>query len=264
MFGKLVKHEWIAAKKLTGTICIAVFCAGILSGGVLRYMAWSAAMGNSFMITLYTIVLTLSMVVILGSCFATKYLMIYRFYKSRLEEEGYLTLTLPVTAHQQLLASMVNTTLCVLLVGLVACISTGLSVSIFFSAFESAGQQELTGILADAAKNVLETFDLSGSLLILEAADLIAAYFFDMILLMLCCTVAMFFPWKHPIVVGAGIYIGTDFLVSGLADGIHQVLMTEGVRSFEGVLFSLLLHTVAAVAGYRYLHKIMSKNVNLT
>ena len=108
MFGKLLKHEWIVARKLVGTICMAVFAAGILSGGVLRYMAWSAAIGSAFMVTLYTIVLTLSLLVILGSCFGTKYLMIYRFFKSRFGDEGHLTFTLPVTRSQLLLSKTLN------------------------------------------------------------------------------------------------------------------------------------------------------------
>lgn len=264
MFGKLLKHEWISARKLVGTICMAVFAAGILSGGVLRYMTWSAAMGSSFMVAIYSIVLLLTMLVILGGYFGTKYLMIHRFFKSRFGDEGYLTFTLPVTAHQQLLASMTNTTLCVLLVGLVACISTGLTAGIYLSTFDAATRQELTAILSDSAISGGVNIGLSGSLLALEGIDLIAAFFCDMILLMLACTVAMFFAWKHPVLIGAGIYIGLDFLVSGLADGVHQLLMTDGVRSLEGILASLALHASAASAGYFFLHRLMTHKVNLT
>ena len=70
MFGKLLKHEWRAVRSQVGMLCLVIFVAGLLSGGILRYMVWSTVTGNSVMVTVYMIVLTAAVLVIFGGCIA--------------------------------------------------------------------------------------------------------------------------------------------------------------------------------------------------
>ena len=262
MFGKLIKHEWIASRKLVGIFCFAMFMSGLLSGGVLRYLTWSAAMGNGFMVEMYGIVLILSVLTIVAGCAGTMYLMVYRFFKSRFENEGYLTFTLPVTTHQQLLSSMVNTTICSALVGVVACLSVLLGVWIYLASFDSGTRQELGQGLVQAVRQTQIDAGLAGNW-ILGAMELVLSFFADMILLMTACTMAMLLAKKHPILMGVAVYIGGDLVISGLTNGVNQSMMTDGIRSFGSLVFSCALHGAVAVGGYFLMHHLMEKKLNL-
>lgn len=255
MFGKLLKHEWIAVKRLVGLLCLAVFASGLLCGGILKNMIWSSVTGNGIMVELYAMVLVAAFLTILFGCLGTKYLLVHRFFKSRFEDEGYLTFTLPVTTHQQLLASIVNTTLCTLLVGCVACVSAYMGMSIFLSVFLPHAQQEVIQVLDQAAAQTAVNAGLSGSWF-LQGLELAAAFLADMILLMLACTMAMLLAKKHPILLGVAVYIGTDLVLSGLVNAAAG--LSQG-----GLLLSCGLYTAAAVGGYFLMHRLMETKLNL-
>ena len=136
MFVKLLKQEWRANRGLIGLLCAVIGISGLLTGGILRYMTWSTATGNDFMVIVYTIILTAAVLAIFGCCVGAMYLLVYRFYQSRFTDQGYLLLTLPVTTHQQLLGSITNTLMGMVLVGMTALVSAAVGMGIFLISFE--------------------------------------------------------------------------------------------------------------------------------
>ena len=129
MFVKLLKHEWRANRGLVGLLCAIIAISGVLLGGSLRYSVWSTLTENSLMVTVYAMIVLVAELAILGCVFLAMYFLAYRFYKSRFEDQGYLMLTLPVTTHEHLLSSIVNTIIGVILVGLTAIVSTVVAMS---------------------------------------------------------------------------------------------------------------------------------------
>lgn len=264
MFRTLLKHEWIAIKKMVGILCFAVFMSGILSGGVLRYMAWSSATGNGLMVQLYTIVLALALITIVGACTGTMYLMVYRFFKSRFKNEGYLTFTLPVTTHQQLLSSITGTTLSSLLVGTVACVSVLLGASIFLASFDAGTRKEMTDVLLQAVQLAGTNSRIISQFWLLNILELAVSFLSDMILLMLACTMAMLLARKHPVLMGITVYIGGDLLISGLSSAVDSLFSQSSTqRSPFSLIFSIGLYALVAVGGYFLMHRLMERKLNL-
>lgn len=258
MFGKLLKHEWRGSRRLVGWLCAIIALSGLLTGGSLRYIVWSVAKGNQAMISVYSAVLTTSVIAILGSCVLVLYLMVYRFYKSRFTDEGYLMLTLPVTTHQQLLASIVNSTIGVLLVGLTALASFTVAVWAFMSIFDPGTIEEMWWVVAAELETLSESMELTASGTAFLLPLIVIAFLADVILLMLAVTVGAQAS-KHPVWKGAAVYILTDKLVSEACVLIGNLLDDKVLVA----AIACVIYGVLAVVAYLIMHHIMEKRLNL-
>lgn len=258
MFGRLLKHEWQGSRRIVGWLCGIIAVSGLLTGGSLRYIAWSAANGNQAMISVYSAVLTTSVIAILGSCVLVLYLMVYRFYKSRFTDEGYLMLTLPVTTHQQLLASIVNSTIGVLLVGLTALVSFTVAVWAFMSIFDPSAIEEMWWVVSAELETLSESMDLTASGTAFLLPLIVIAFLADVILLMLAVTVGSQAN-KHPVWKGAAVYILTDKLVS---EGCMLISNWLDDKNLVAAIACLIYGALAAGA-YFIMHHIMEKRLNL-
>lgn len=265
MFAKLLKHEWRSSRGLVGLLCAIIGVSGLLSGGIARYMTWSTVTGNSFMVAVYTLVLTVAILAIVGCSFGAMYLLVHRFYTSRFTDQGYLTLTLPVTTHQQLLASIVNTVTGVVLVSITAFGAAAVGLGIFFSSFDKETSDEMLQAVMDAGSILKTVTGEEGLHMLLAAASLAVMFLADILLLMLAVTVGSQAA-KHPVLKGAALYIGVDILLTEingfLGPWVNEKLGYPGVGS--NAVTALLLYTAAAVICYCIMHRIIDRKLNLT
>lgn len=265
MFAKLLKHEWRANRGLVGLLCAIIGISGILTGGIARYMTWSSVTGNAFMVSVYSIVLAVAVLAIVGCSVGAMYLLVHRFYASRFTDQGYLMLTLPVTTHQQLLASIVNTVVGVVLVGITALAATAVGIGIFVSSFDQATAREMLQVLADTGDLLKTVSGADGLYLLLEIVSLAVMFLADILLLMLAVTVGSQAA-KHPVLKGAGLYIGVDILLTEinrlLGSWANMKLDHPGVGG--NAVTALLLYTAAALISYFVMHHILDKKLNLT
>ena len=123
MLRKLLKHEFRA----TGRIMLPLF--GILLLVSVGANFSSRGMLNSdstFLSTLGTIFIMLFIVGIFAVGIISFVLMINRFYKNLLQDEGYVMMTLPVCVHQQIWSKLIVSTVwfaaTVVVIGLSCCI----------------------------------------------------------------------------------------------------------------------------------------------
>lgn len=263
MFAKLLKHEWQANRSLMGLLCAIIGISGLVTGGILRYMTWSTVTGNEFMVVAYTIILTAAMLAIFGCCIGAMYLLVYRFYKSRFTDQGYLMLTLPVTTHQQLLSSIVNTVISVALVGITALVSAAVGLSIFLISFEQPAAAELWQVIADSWNSLGEMLLVSPSWLAFKGLQLVIAFLADIVLFMLALTVGAQ-ARKHPVLKGAAAYIGIDILVSEVIVLVSKLM--EGALEnalLWSAVFSCVIYGAVAVTAYFVMHRKIDKNLNL-
>ena len=111
MFTKLLKHEWRATRGTLGILCLVSLGAGLLGGLTMHYLIWvdtAREMQHDVIVVLSALAMVAAVIAVGAAGVATLFLLIGRFYKSRFTDEGYLTFTLPVNVHQNLLSSMVN------------------------------------------------------------------------------------------------------------------------------------------------------------
>lgn len=113
MFTKLLKYDLKANAGLLGLLGGCALGAGCLAAVILRLLTthWEAIENNEkFVLILIPAILVLFfayLAIILYSV-ATQFITLFRFYKSRFTDEGYLTFTLPVKASHIFLSGAVN------------------------------------------------------------------------------------------------------------------------------------------------------------
>jgi len=113
MFAKLLKYEWKASARILGLLSGCALGLGCISAVILRLLTtnWVALTAKDsavlLMIPAFLFLFASFMGIILYSA-GIHYILLYRFYKSRFTDEGYLMFTLPVKTHQVFLSGAVN------------------------------------------------------------------------------------------------------------------------------------------------------------
>lgn len=258
MFGKLLRHEWRANRGLVGLMCGIIALSGLLAGGSLRYMTWSAVKGNQTMMNAYAFVLVATALAIVGCCVLAMYLLAYRFYKSRFTDQGYLMLTLPVTTHQHLWASIVNTVIGVALVSITAVAAAAVAVAGFMSIFEQGKTAELWQFWEDVSVRFGEELGITEGAAFLAIPDLLITFLADLILFMLALTVGSQVE-KHPVLCGAGLYIVASELAAGACDLLGRLLENPMLTAAS----SCVIYGALGTAAYFIMHHIIDKKLKL-
>lgn len=134
MFGKLIKAEWRASRRVVGILCLAVLIAALVLGfvGCGLFMAETRSWNVHGTVEIVVALLCVAAIMVINVAWAASiFYALWRFYRSRFTEEGYLTFTLPVNGHQLMLSSILASILeilAVLLATAVACV-LGLGIS---------------------------------------------------------------------------------------------------------------------------------------
>lgn len=109
MLRKLLKHEFRA----TGRVILPIFGLLLLSavGANLSIRGMTNAQ-STFLNTLGTILIMLFFLAIIAVGIVALAVMVSRFYKNLLQDEGYVMMTLPVSIHQQVWSKLIVSTVC--------------------------------------------------------------------------------------------------------------------------------------------------------
>lgn len=274
MFAKLLKHEWRATRSIIGLLCVIVLIAGLTIGGVMNYMVRLSTGENIIVLSeavpmsdvaevLCVLLLVAAMIAIAVCCAGSVFFVIYRFYKSRFTDEGYLTFTLPVTHHQLLLSSIVNSILGIMAVLLAAFAAAAIVVALFLIALP----QEI--IWADVVVSVSQVWDSilnalegHGGRIALSIGSGIATAFGELIVLMLAVTIGALIAKKHKIIAAVAVYYGI-----GMVQSFAYSIFTMTAATSEDVTMLLgapgLMGILIAVGGYFLMHYLTSRKLNL-
>lgn len=117
MLMKLLKHEFRATGRVMVPLFAAMLVVSALSNLAVRYLDFA---DNWFFKTLSVIIIVLFTVGILSLCVVSVVLSVNRFRQSVLGDEGYLTLTLPVSIHSVVWSKIITSAVWFLLSGIVA------------------------------------------------------------------------------------------------------------------------------------------------
>lgn len=273
MFTKLLKYEFKSQQKLLTTLSFAALGAGLVGGLALWLLidvlenvenVTASAVGS----ILSTILLFGVILGIVGYVIAVWILLLYRFYKHHYSEEGYLTFTLPVTAHQTLLATIVNMVIWEV-IALVTCLcaicmifAPGLAFVWKHSIPETKMVwQEITAAFSE----------LGNGYFTLQILMYVASWLYSLIIPLTCISLGCLLTKKYRILTSFAIYYGLHLGMS-LISGIITVIVTvsqiaSGTGSDETILLGMaipfVLELALAVGGYFLTHRMMSKKLNL-
>ena len=118
MLGRLLKHEFRATGRIMLPLIAAELLVSVLAGLSVRGLARMQSM--SFLHTLYIMTLVVFGLGLFAIAVVAFVLMIQRFYKSLLRDEGYLSMTLPVTVDAHIWAKLLTSFVWFAAVGLLS------------------------------------------------------------------------------------------------------------------------------------------------
>ena len=274
MFAKLLKHEWRSTREMLGILCLISLGASLLGGLTMCYLFYVSSHdggGSEALKILSVLFMIAAMIALAVVGVAAVVVYMGRFYKSRFTDEGYLTFTLPVNTHQNLLASLVNTAIGMVLITLVICLSGCLWMVIAFAGVEGFYQtvwehfpelwEKLWSLVQTHAGEIPWGVMARGMLSALTGA------INSLVMLMLAVTVGSLIAKKHKILAAVGVFYGIHVLIS-IATAF---LMSATVALSGGALAAMsgyfgrtaLLMTALSLGGYFLMYWLVDRKLNL-
>lgn len=269
MFTKLLKYEWRATRELLGILCLVCLGASVLGGLTMRYlMLFDGGDTSGNFLTVISIFGMMAAMFAVGMvAVASLLLFLGRFYKSRFTDEGYLTFTLPVTTHQNLLSSLVNTAIGMLLMVLVmgACLLLWLVIGL-------SGSQDLIRLMWQEMPRLWSAFleiwgQIPWNYVAMLGLNMVTSAGCTLVMLMLSVTIGSVLAKKHKVLAAVGVFYGIRVLLSMvlglsvltpiLTSQDEQLIMLRIIRGTP------LLTTLVAVAGYFLMYRLVDKRLNL-
>lgn len=265
MFGKLIKAEWRASRRVVGLLCLAVLLAGLVLGGI----GCGLFLGETYnwhmhgTVELLLVLLTAAAMMTMAIAWAASvFYALWRFYKSRFTEEGYLTFTLPVNGHQLMLSSILASILEILAVILATVAATLLGLGI--SALGLPWNEVPADFWPKAWEQLGEAwseFARHGDIAVQAALMMLLGALSRLIVLMLAVTIGGMAAKKHPVLMALLAYCGIGFVqmlisLTVLASGLVQ---TSGLT--VGIMNAMSLVTI--LGGYFLMYFLTTRKLNL-
>lgn len=286
MFSKLLKHEWRANRGLMGLLSLAALGIGIMAAIVLRVLVnYGGEMLSSDDIALELsamgmfAMLFFSAVALCVYAVAVQFVLLYRFYKNKFTDEGYLTFTLPVKTWQIYWSSLLNMLLWMVIslaviavvVSLVVLIGTAtdgfINTDIFAALDELSyylGQMDMDEVLQ---WEPLDSYMAAG---VLQLIQMLIAPFYGLIVPMACITMGAVLAKKHKILASFGIYYAVNFvvgIVSSVATMVPSVLFLGtadmGPYMVTTAAIELVITLGLSLGGYFTTLALMKHKLNL-
>ena len=272
MFAKLLKYEWKANIGLLGLLIGCALGLGCVATLILRLLTgnWDAIFEHEASIILLIPAFLFLFVSFLGIMLygaSVQYILLYRFYKSRFTDEGYLMFTLPVKTHQLFLSSAVN----MLIWGIIAVVVIIVSVGVPFllgPVWPEDAAQEFRAVFADMSfvfDDILGTGYTLTSLL-----SYIAMSLYSIVVPMSAVVIGASVAKKHKVLTIIGILIGISVIsstITGTISGIAQLLLFTAdniklVTTIPSILTSIM-YLGFTIGGYFLSTYIMKHRLNL-
>lgn len=275
MFSKLLKYEWKAHSGLLGILSLCALGAGLLGGGVLRgllYMTEQAHKNDMAVLGITGLGSLLGFIALALMAYglAVEFILLFRFYKSRFTDEGYLTFTLPVKAEAVFLSSYVTILLWSAIATVVIAVSVCLTV--LLGAWD---------YLPEFFQSVGDYGDLAGSAfpdqpgykgyMVLNVVQTVVTFFYSLMVLMTGITLGCVLARKHKILASVGMCYGLNLAV-GMVESILMVVPTllMGASMEHYYLYSnwmlgisMVLQLALTIGGYLLSVYLMKEKLNL-
>lgn len=284
MFSKLLKHEWKANVGLMSILTLAVVGVGILGTIALRVLVNygdAITQSESVLVLLMFPLSTLVFVSYMGIAVyvaAVGFVLMYRFYKHKFTDEGYLTFTLPVKTNHIFLSSGLNMVIWTVISFLVALLMYAMML-LCGTAQEGLFNDDIVeafGSLGIFMDGIGEEFtELMGAgfvpLLIL---NVLVVPLFSSVIAMTCVTLGAVVAKKHKILAIIGISYGVNMVLSILLSVVTYLPLFIAViidPSMESpmlyitltLILTFLLQAGITVGGYFLSTRLMKNKLNL-
>jgi hypothetical protein len=285
MFSKLLKHEWKANWGLLSLLSLAAIGVGLLGTIALRVLVnyvEKIAESDSILILLLLplgmlVFVSFLALVIYGA--AVSFIMLFRFYKNKFTDEGYLTFTLPVKSGQIFLSSALNM-LVWMLISLALVFLLFAMMILCGTATEGLVNQNIIESLSNSQwfwNGVDEMFStiMGESYGVLGFITMLVTPIYSVVLSMSCVTLGAVVAKKHKILAAIGISYAASIVLSiigNILSSLPSLIFignpNPGDEEMQlyfmlAMVMQLLLYVGVTVGGYFLSTGLMKKKLNL-
>lgn len=260
MFGKLMKAEWRASRRVIGALCAVVLISGALLG-LLGNLLLRESSGSwqlpGFVNVLFSLLSVAAVLAVALSLAASVFYALWRYYRSRFTEEGYLTYTLPVNNHQLMLSSILASVLEILLVGLATVAAVAMAFGIF--AAELPWNEVDWGLVGRRFRELLSLRPVIGDVL-LVLLNMVLMCLATLLTLMLAVTIGATAAKKHPVLLAIAVYYGLSLVrMAACLNAADAAYLSSGaaLAALAGV------NAAATLIAYFWMYYLTSRRLNL-
>ena len=261
MFGKLMKAEWRASRRVIGALCAVVLISGALLGllgNVLLREGTGSWQLPDFVNVLFSLLSMTAMLAVTLSLAASVFYALWRYYRSRFTEEGYLTYTLPVNNHQLMLSSILASVLEILLVGLATVAAVAIAFGIF--AAKLPWNEVDWGQVWSRFDELLSSLRPVVGDVLLVLLNIVLMCLATLLTLMLAVTIGATAAKKHPVLLAIAVYYGLSLVrMAAYLNAADAAYLSSGatLAALAGVNAAVML------IAYFWMYYLTSRRLNL-
>lgn len=261
MFGKLMKAEWRASRRVIGALCAVVLVSGALLG-LLGNLLLRESSGSwqlpGFVNVLFSLLSVAAVLAVALSLAASVFYALWRYYRSRFTEEGYLTYTLPVNNHQLMLSSILASVLEILLVGVATVAAVAMAFGIF--AAELPWNEVDWGLVGRRFEELLSSFRPVAGDVLLVLLNMVLMCLATLLTLMLAVTIGATAAKKHPVLLAIAVYYGLSLVRMAACLNAADACASSGaaLAALAGV------NAAAMLIAYFWMYYLTSRRLNLS
>ncbi|MCI6055196.1 hypothetical protein [Dysosmobacter sp.] len=163
MLRKLLKHEFRATARIMGPLYLVLLVTAIGANFSSRIMN---SVDNWLLNILGALVIMAFVIAIIGVCFMSFALMLQRFYRNLLRDEGYIMFTLPASVHQQVWSKLIVSAVWFILTGVAVILSCVVAV------YQVGFVTDFLRVMGRILENMTAYYALNGTAIALELAAL--------------------------------------------------------------------------------------------
>ena len=271
MLGKLLKHEFRATGRTLLPVIGAVVLLAALANISIRVLNVT---DSTFLTILFGLIVAAFVIGIIAAMVMTAVVMVMRFYRSLLKDEGYLMHTLPVSVHSLVWSKLIVSLVWFVVTGLVIWLVMMLTVLIqsgtnLGDLVQGLDLEELKAALAEMGFPMSKLWGVAGQLALAGILSILVSclHFYaamsmghmfskDKILLSIVFFVAISFLFS---ILSTGYSVGTFSVLEN-----DLVTSVEGLRLFQAIIWRMMLLTLIQ-GGILYAATVLSlkKGLNL-
>lgn len=276
MLGKMIKYEFKQIRFIF--LLMIVFILAVTGFALLFGIIPLLNRSYDYISDLGSVMLGLSVVIYILVIFAVSVgISIYvglRFYKTMYSNGGYLTHTLPVTAHELLLGKLIPTGLCILLLGFFTCISVFIVLGGYMLGVSFTRLGEVMEALREIIPTVVTEFhnafnmDLS-VFIVIVLINILLGIFAAPLLIYVSVSIGQLFN-THRVLMSVIAYIGLNILITTVSSIIGAgfntatfMLYAESIYILPSMILSTAQNILMVVFSYMGCYFIIKNRLNL-
>lgn len=270
MFAKLLKHEWRDSSRVLTILSLAALGAGAVAALLLRTLTDNTnrllqEADTGWIVGVLGMLMMFAIFGLMAYALGARILLLYRFYKSKFTDEGYLAFTLPVNSRQIFLATFLNQLAWGIISGFVVALAILMMVLI-----AASGEGISLGSILEEAKTTYSMAGVSGGYVALSVLTGLVGVVTGYVTSLTCVVIGAVLARKHKILAAFGAYYALS-IVTGILSTVLVSLVTLNATSIQEAesfmmasqVVQLVLHLALAVGGFFLSTYLMEKKLNL-